>query len=56
MSKHKRFVVGVEKSKMRLYNVSQAAQANIQDAGQVPDDEEKKNMKKPFELARKFKF
>ncbi len=56
MSKHKRFVVGVEKPKMRLYNVSQAAQANIQDAGQVPDDEEKKNMKKPFELARKFKF
>lgn len=54
---NKRFVVGVEKAKMRLYNVSQTAQAGIQDAGQVPDDDK---VLKPFERKLKkdvtFKF
>jgi hypothetical protein len=35
MNKCKRFVVGVDKSKMRLYDVEQSAQNNIQDQNQA---------------------
>ena len=34
---HKRFAVGIDKSKMRLYDVEQAAQDGIVDAGKVDD-------------------
>lgn len=34
---HKRFAVGIDKSKMRLYDVEQAAQDGIIDAGKVDD-------------------
>jgi KaiC/GvpD/RAD55 family RecA-like ATPase len=33
-NKNKRFVIGVDKSKMRLYDVDQSAQRNISDSGQ----------------------
>jgi hypothetical protein len=33
-NKNKRFVIGVDKTKMRLYDVDQTAQRNISDSGQ----------------------
>lgn len=44
---NKRFVVGVDKNKMRLYNVAASAQTNISDAGQT-----KNEPAKPFEKSR----
>ncbi len=35
---YKRFVVGVDKNKMRLYNVEESAQSNIMDSGQEEKD------------------
>ena len=35
---YKRFVIGVDKSKMRLYDVEQSAQNDIVDSGRVNDD------------------
>ena len=35
---YKRFVVGVDKNKMRLYNVEASAQTNIMDSGQEEKD------------------
>jgi len=35
---NKRFIIGVDKSKMKLFDVEQSAQANISDSGQVDDD------------------
>ena len=35
---YKRFVIGVDKSKMRLYDVEQSAQNDIVDSGHVNDD------------------
>jgi len=32
---NKRFIVGIDRAKMRLYNVEQDAQNNIMDSGQV---------------------
>ena len=37
---NKRFVVGIDRAKMRLYNVEQEAQNNIMDSGQVKLNEE----------------
>lgn len=34
----KRFVIGVDRAKMKLYNVESSAQQNISDSGQVKDD------------------
>jgi len=34
---NKRFIIGVDKSKMKLFDVEQSAQANITDSGQVDD-------------------
>lgn len=34
---HKRFVLGIDRSKMRLYDVEQGAQDGIADAGKTPD-------------------
>lgn len=36
MTKDKRFVIGVDKSKMRLYDVEATAQADLTDSGQSP--------------------
>lgn len=35
---YKRFVVGVDRSKMRLYDAEQSAQVDIVDSGQVKED------------------
>jgi hypothetical protein len=35
---YKRFVVGIDRAKMRLYNVEMSAQENISDSGQDKDD------------------
>jgi len=45
---NKRFVVGVDRPKMRLYDVSPSAQHSIQDAGQVKAD-----VHKPFDRPQK---
>ena len=37
-SKYKRFVVGVDRSKMRIYNLEDSAQTNISDSGQPQVD------------------
>jgi len=37
---NKRFVVGIDRAKMRLYNVEQEAQNNIMDSGQIKLNEE----------------
>ena len=37
---NKRFVVGIDRAKMRLYNVEQEAQNNIMDSGQVKLNED----------------
>jgi len=46
---NKRFVVGVDRSKMRLYDVAASAQTNICDAGQAKDDDGDEKIRKPFE-------
>jgi hypothetical protein len=35
---YKRFVIGVDRSKMKLYDVEASAQVGLSDAGQVKDD------------------
>jgi replicative DNA helicase len=48
----KRFVVGIDRSKMRLYDVEQSAQKDIVDSGQdyeYNNKEEKTSLKKKFE-------
>ena len=35
---NKRFVIGVDRAKMKLYDVEQSAQTNISDSGQIEDD------------------
>lgn len=46
---NKRFVVGVDKPKMRLYDVSQSGQQGIRDAGDVQHQNVDIKMNKPFE-------
>ena len=48
---NKRFVVGIDRAKMRLYDVEQDAQKDILDSGKEEeyDDEEQKKPKKSFE-------
>jgi len=46
---NKRFVVGVDKTKMRLYDIAPSAQTTLSDAGQVKDDDENETVRKPFE-------
>ena len=45
-STNKRFVIGVDKPKMRLYDAEDAAQSNISDSGQADSNEP---VRKPFE-------
>jgi len=44
---NKKFVVGIDKTKMRLYNIAQANQKNISGSGQLPTlaGEKKSNIK-----------
>jgi hypothetical protein len=35
-TQNKRFVIGIDKAKMKLYDVEQSAQIDIVDSGQVP--------------------
>ena len=35
---NKRFVIGIDRSKMKLYDLSQSAQENITDSGQIEED------------------
>ena len=35
---YKRFVIGVDRSKMKLYDAEQSAQTDIVDSGQVQED------------------
>ena len=49
----KRFVVGIDRTKMRLYDCEQTAQDDIVDSGQ---DEEYNNEKKPKKSFEGFKF
>ena len=49
--KYKRFVLGIDRSKMRLYDVEQSAQNDILDSGNNNDYKEdvKPNLKKSFD-------
>jgi replicative DNA helicase len=46
---YKRFVVGIDRSKMRLYDCEQTAQNNLQDTGQDLEDDEERRPKKTFD-------
>jgi hypothetical protein len=50
---NKRFVVGIDRSKMRLYDCEQSAQDNILDSGQ---EEEYSNEDRPKKSFDGFKF
>jgi hypothetical protein len=45
----KRFVVGIDRAKMRLYDVEQSAQNNILDSGNEEEYDEEVKPKKLFE-------
>ena len=49
---NKRFCVGIDRAKMRLYDVEESAQEDIQDSGQ---DEEKISLVKRFNVKNSFK-
>ena len=49
---NKRFCVGIDRAKMRLYDVEESAQEDIQDSGQ---DEEKVSLVKRFNVKNSFK-
>ena len=45
---NKRFVVGLDRSKMRLYDVEQSAQDGLTDAGQEEIENVKQDLSKKF--------
>jgi len=45
---NKRFVVGIDRAKMRLYDVEQSAQQNLSDSGQDDMDKIEENLSKKF--------
>ena len=45
---NKRFIIGVDRSKMRLYDVSQKAQTDLVDTGQDDDEEPSSTMEERF--------
>ena len=56
-SVHKRFVVGIDRAKMRLYDVEDTAQTDIVDSGQEYDFEEiAKSQSKSMAKFTDFKF
>ena len=50
----KRFIVGIDRAKMRLYDVEQSAQEDIVDSGQ--EEEYNNKEKKPKKSFAEFKF
>jgi hypothetical protein len=50
---NKRFVIGIDRAKMRLYDCEQSAQENILDSGQ---EEEYNNEDRPKKSFEGFKF
>ena len=49
-STNKRFVIGIDRSKMKLYDVESSAQTDIVDSGQVPNQVEAKNKFKALKV------
>jgi hypothetical protein len=50
LSVYKRFIVGIDRAKMRLYDCEQSAQTDILDSGQEAEyDNEETKPKKSFE-------
>ena len=50
LSVYKRFIVGIDRAKMRLYDCEQSAQSDILDSGQDEEyDYEEKKPKKSFD-------
>ena len=45
---NKRFVVGIDRAKMRLYDVEQSAQQHLSDSGQVDMEKVEENISKKF--------
>ena len=45
---NKRFVVGIDRSKMRLYDVEQSAQQNLSDSGQEEIEKVNENLSQKF--------
>lgn len=45
-NENRRFVIGIDKKKMKLFDVEPTAQKNIVDSGQVPSDEKENKFKK----------
>ena len=45
---NKRFVVGIDRAKMRLYDVEQSAQQNLSDSGQEEIEKVNENLSKKF--------
>ena len=45
---NKRFIIGVDRAKMRLYDVSQKAQTDLVDTGQDDDEEPSSTMEERF--------
>ena len=45
---NKRFVVGIDRAKMRLYDVEQSAQQNLSDSGQIDMEKVEENISKKF--------
>jgi hypothetical protein len=45
---NKRFVVGIDRAKMRLYDVEQSAQQNLSDSGQDDMEKVEENLSKKF--------
>ena len=52
LSRNKRFCVGIDRAKMRLYDVEESAQDDIQDSGQ---EDEKVDLVKRFNAKKSFK-
>ena len=52
LNRNKRFCVGIDRAKMRLYDVEQSAQEDIQDSGQ--DDEPRPSILDKFKANKSF--
>jgi len=46
---YKRFTIGIDRAKMRLYDIEQSAQIGLADAGQPPIGSQNKIQHKKFE-------
>jgi len=48
LTTNKRFIIGVDRTKMRLYDVSQKAQTDLVDTGQDDEEEQPSTMEERF--------